>query len=367
MNRSLLSIACLLLTSSIAAAQTSSLFNRGKAGQYGSNQPGTAVGNSPAAPAADAAVSAKRADNAANEEAKKPAARASADGEKVTPSANQPADASKPQTPQPAGEVIGSRGAPPAGEAATAGASASAAGQAAPVVAPTSTVQAGSLAATPAAQNGTPPNPLVRLSPIGPEPVNNDRMLPPATAALRQASFTATLPPLPRQYRLHDLITIIVREESTFASDGKTDLEKTASFDAKLQAWMKLHTFEKPLKSVDLGTPTPEMKSSGTRSFEGDGSVKRKDTFIGRLTAEVIDIKPNGTLVLSARKFIKTDEEEQTFQLAGTCRAEDITADNTVLSTQLADLTVCKTHSGAVNDSTKRGILPWVTDKINPW
>ncbi len=111
----------------------------------------------------------------------------------------------------------------------------------------------------------------------------------------------------------------------------------------------------------------PQIKGSGERKFEGDGEVKRRDQFIGRLTAEILDIKPNGTLVLSARKFIKTDDEEQTFELTGVCRTRDINADNTVLSTQLADLTVRKTHKGAVRDTTKRGIAPWLTDKINPW
>ena len=80
-----------------------------------------------------------------------------------------------------------------------------------------------------------------------------------------------------------------------------------------------------------------------------------------------MDVKPNGTLIVQARKRIKTDEEEQQFILTGVCRVEDITADNAILSTQLFDLELQKNHKGAVRDATKRGILPKLLDWINPF
>jgi flagellar basal body L-ring protein FlgH len=55
------------------------------------------------------------------------------------------------------------------------------------------------------------------------------------------------------------------------------------------------------------------------------------------------------------------------FVLTGVCRVQDITTDNSVLSTQLFDLDVRKTHSGAVRDGTKRGFVPRALDWINPF
>lgn len=233
-----------------------------------------------------------------------------------------------------------------------------------PSQADTPVVQASSMANPLAAPADTP----IAAATPPPAPGSRDAAVSPAVAALQAVSFTSSAPVQPRTYQVHDLITIIVREESSFTSDGKTDLEKKASLDAKLLAWMKFQSKNPPLKSVPLtnGT-TPELKTEAERKFEGDGKINRRDTFIGRLTSEVIDIKPNGTMVLAAKKYIKTDDEEQYFELSGMCRLADVNADNTVLSTQLADLTVMKTHKGAVRDSTKRGILPWATDKINPW
>ena len=81
-----------------------------------------------------------------------------------------------------------------------------------------------------------------------------------------------------------------------------------------------------------------------------------------RVQAEVLDVKPNNTLALQARANITMDEEIQTMTLSGICRAEDITPDNTVLSTQLYDKLVTKTHKGAVRDTTKRGFLSRLLD-----
>jgi flagellar L-ring protein precursor FlgH len=72
-------------------------------------------------------------------------------------------------------------------------------------------------------------------------------------------------------------------------------------------------------------------------------------------------------MVLQARQRIKTDDEEQTFILSGICRVEDITPDNSILSTQMFDKELTKTHKGAVRDTTKRGWIPKLLDVINPF
>jgi len=111
----------------------------------------------------------------------------------------------------------------------------------------------------------------------------------------------------------------------------------------------------------------PEIGTTGTQDFNGSGAVNRADTMTTRLTAEVIDVKPNGTLVLQARQHIRTDEEEQTMILSGTCRVEDVTPDNTVLSTQMFDKDVSNTNKGAVRDATKRGWIPKLLDAVSPF
>jgi flagellar L-ring protein precursor FlgH len=80
-----------------------------------------------------------------------------------------------------------------------------------------------------------------------------------------------------------------------------------------------------------------------------------------------VDVKPNGTMVVEAVKQITVDKEVQTFKLTGVCRGEDIGVDNSLLSTQLANLSISKQTSGMVHDGTKRGWLNRLIDQISPF
>ena len=188
----------------------------------------------------------------------------------------------------------------------------------------------------------------------------------PSLAKASEVSFFAVPAPVPHVLKKHDLVTIIVREESQSASEGTTDLQKQADFDAKLDQFIKLSLSNVALANA-IGQTTPDIKAEGSRNFKGQAQVDRSDSLTLRAQAEVLDVKPNNTLVLQARANIQTDDEVQTLVLSGTCRAEDITPDNTVLSTQLYDKSVTKTHKGAVRDTTKRGIVTGLLDMLNPF
>ncbi len=177
-------------------------------------------------------------------------------------------------------------------------------------------------------------------------------------------SFFAIPEPEPTVLRQHDLVTVVVREESASKTAGATDLSKSFEIDAAIRDYVNLNVSDLRLNaaSSDLA-----LRADAERGFSGDGQVDRKDSFVTRITAEVLDVKPNGTVILRASKTIINDDNEQTFTLTGTCRTEDITADNTVLSTQMHDLQLEKQTSGPVRDTTRRGFIPRLLDRINPF
>jgi flagellar L-ring protein FlgH len=188
-----------------------------------------------------------------------------------------------------------------------------------------------------------------------------------APASTSSVSYYSVAEQKPKLLRKHDLLTIVVREDSQFSSNGVTDLNRTGDLDAILNSYVGVQ-FTPSLKLVQNTPSTPfEFKGSGDRDFKGNATLNRADSFSASITAEVIDVKPNGTLILQAHKSIKTDEEEQDFKLTGTCRVEDVSADNTVLSTQLYDLSLNKTHKGAVRDTTERGWIGRILDGLNPF
>ncbi len=192
-------------------------------------------------------------------------------------------------------------------------------------------------------------------------------MAPELRDSLETVSFFHVAPPEPRTIAKHDLITIIIREESNSKTDAKADFSREAEFDARITEFIKLNLGNFAVEGGGIGPVPPSIAAAGERSFQGDGKLDRRDSFIARIQAEVIDVKPNGTLVVQARKRIKTDEEEQYFILSGICRAQDVTADNSILSTQLFDLDLAKTARGPVNDSIKRSGVHKFLDWLNPF
>jgi len=189
----------------------------------------------------------------------------------------------------------------------------------------------------------------------------------PGQARLADVSFAAVPQPIPRTLRKHDQVTIIVREESEFRSKGSSELKKEAEFEARLEEWIKLsiHNFE--IQGGAQGPTPPGVRYTGKRDFKGEGTVDRSDRFTTRVQAEVLDVKPNGTLVLQARSRIKTDDEERYFILTGTCRVDDVSADNTILSSQLFDKNLEQRNKGNVRNATRKGWLENLLDVISPF
>ena len=179
-----------------------------------------------------------------------------------------------------------------------------------------------------------------------------------------RVSFFAVPEPTPTVIRKNDLVTVVVREESAAKTVGKLDVKKQASIKAAIDQYVAL-SFRSLALSNRVGNDG--IAGGAQAQLKGDGNAARTDSFVTRLTARVLDVKPNGTVVIEARRRIVNDDEEQTFVLVGTFRKEDLTPDNTVLSTQLHDLNLEKHTRGAVRDATRRGFIPRLLGRLNPF
>lgn len=188
------------------------------------------------------------------------------------------------------------------------------------------------------------------------------RPLSPSTETLHRTSMIAVVPTPPKTFKVHDLLTIVVREQKKYEADATADSKKDASIDAALDSFFRIHGGK--WKQQAFGGGKPEIKGKFAGEIKYDGKSEREDKFTTRITAEVIDVKPNGNLIVEATARIQNDEEVQVMTLTGTCRSLDVTPDNTVLSSQLADKDIVVTHDGAVRDATERGLIPRLLDKF---
>lgn len=173
--------------------------------------------------------------------------------------------------------------------------------------------------------------------------------------SVREASWITVAKPRPRDVRVHDLVTIVVNEVSKSSTKAKTKTERKNSVDAALEDWLKFTNGK--LGTDAQGTGDPKVKLSYTRKLDAKGDIDRQDMLTARIRAEVMDVLPNGNLVLEATHTVVTDDEKTTITLTGMCSGKDIGADKTVLSSALARLDIRKEHTGMTRDATKRGLV----------
>jgi flagellar L-ring protein FlgH len=235
-------------------------------------------------------------------------------------------------------------------------------------------IASSSIALAAAAPAPAPPPPLPQRDPDSvsgnllvntPASVTVDAAGKPASA-LRSVSLFAIAPMEPRTYREHDLVQIIVRETSQAKSSQDLNAKKDAKLTAKVPKWPAIQ-LEDILNLQMYGgrnTNMPEAEVAATKDFKSSGDYTRKDDLSARVTAEVIEVLPNGNLVLEARTCIKMDEEEKSMRVTGICRPEDITPANTVLSNQIHDLNIHEEHEGELPRNASKGIIAKVLDMI---
>jgi flagellar L-ring protein precursor FlgH len=186
------------------------------------------------------------------------------------------------------------------------------------------------------------------------------------TPALADISLYAIDAPAAKEFAENDLVTIIISERSKTERNQKLDSKKNYKLDASVSAWIDLlQLLEARVKPDGNGTSElPSVGASLKNDFKGDGKYNREDKLTDRIQARVVEVKPNGTLLIEARRSIKTDKEVQEVVLSGLCRSEDITDANTVQSNQMYDLSLNVQNAGEVKNVGEKGLIPRVLDTL---
>ncbi len=183
---------------------------------------------------------------------------------------------------------------------------------------------------------------------------------------LLSASLIAVRLPDARRIQVNDLLTVIVREDRKSVSDAKMAHEKSWDLSSELSAWLRINEEDK-LVPQNFPQGTPQVGFNYDSQYDGKGKKERTDTLVTRIAVKVIDIKPNGNLIVQGKKELKLGEETHVATLTGECSTDDVTPQRTLLSTQIYDLRIEMPDAGAVNDATQRGWILRLLDAAKPF
>ena len=161
-----------------------------------------------------------------------------------------------------------------------------------------------------------------------------------------------------------DIVTIVVQENASTTKENTTKTAKSTALDAAINTFLY-----SPGASglLTKGGQMPAINLASKNTFDGGGSINNSERITARLAVRVVEVLPNGSLVLEGRRQTKFSGETTDAVLRGVVRIEDVTAQNTVMSYNVADAAIQYLSKGVVSDSQRKGWFSKVWDKVSPF
>lgn len=155
-----------------------------------------------------------------------------------------------------------------------------------------------------------------------------------------------------------DLVTINVIDLATASKNATTKTNRGSGVSA---GWSGV------LAKLTGDWVGSEQEVNFENKFEGKGETTRSSQLSAYITAQVIQVLPDGCLVIRGSRQVRVNYENQIINVQGVIRTEDINADNIVLSTYIADARIELMEEGVVSDKQRPGWLARILDGIWPF
>ena len=179
------------------------------------------------------------------------------------------------------------------------------------------------------------------------------------TAPAQDIGWMAGLSSDLRARRVNDLVTIRVVESIAASGSADSSLDKSSSGSASIT---KLFGIEGKLPSpVD---PTSLVGAKSDTQFKGGGATSRSGELSAIVTARVVEVLPNGDLVLEGAREIDINGDRQIVVLTGVLRTADVLPGNVAVSTSIGQLRIRYFGRGLIKDNLRPGWLIRVLNKI---
>ena len=154
-----------------------------------------------------------------------------------------------------------------------------------------------------------------------------------------------------------DLLTVVVAERHRVKNEDKVERTNDTSLAARLEAYT--------LSNDTFKTNTlPRFDVTQSRSFDGEAKQEKDSQVEARVSVIVVDVLPNGTLVIAGSRVVEVDDEVKTLKISGLVRQLDVTTENTVTSSQVADARVSICGEGGNTRNTTRGPVGQLFDTL---
>jgi flagellar L-ring protein FlgH len=162
--------------------------------------------------------------------------------------------------------------------------------------------------------------------------------------------------------RVGDTVTITVSEQSDASKEAKTTTGRAKDNSADISFAGLTAGATNVLGAMKTG-----YTGKFDNNFKGTGVTTKTDKMTAYMSATVIDVLPNGNLLIRGSRWTKVNDELQQMVLEGVVRPVDISSKNEILSQRIADAKIFIVGKGPVSTQQKPGWLGQLFDIINPF
>ena len=153
-----------------------------------------------------------------------------------------------------------------------------------------------------------------------------------------------------------DIITILLVEQTRASKSNSASKDRNGGFSLAPPATGLFSLF----------SPS-DVASSGTQNFSGSGSADQSNSLKGQISVTVAETYPNGTMLVRGQKLTSLNRGDEHTQFSGLVRAIDVSADNTVPSTKVADARIIYGGTGEIASASKQGWLQKFFSFVSPF
>ncbi|MCQ4162275.1 flagellar basal body L-ring protein FlgH [Roseomonas sp. GC11] len=146
-----------------------------------------------------------------------------------------------------------------------------------------------------------------------------------------------------RAAQVGDLVTVLVEIADRAALENTTERSRTNSEDMGITRLLGMAA-RLPGGAGNL------LETTSNSAVEGTGSINRTETVTLRVAATVVQLLPNGNLVVAGRQQVRVNHELRELQVSGIIRSQDIASDNTVRHDRLAEARIAYGGRGVISD-----------------
>lgn len=181
--------------------------------------------------------------------------------------------------------------------------------------------------------------------------------------AIYQADFDNNYFTDRKAFRVGDIITISLNERTQASKNASSQIQKDSNVDIGVPNIFGMAMAPKnPLAGLSaLGLTNDNLSLEAgydaKRATKGSGQTGQSNSLSGSITVTVAEVFPNGVLAVRGEKWLTLNTGDELVRISGIVRADDISTDNMVDSTRIADARITYSGTGAFANASQPGWL----------